>query len=157
MTFDKNGRLMILVKSLSLNKCVQPELSQTMPLLLDQIHRLIIIRNYIDYNYSDVTMGVMAPHIPSLMSVYSMVHSEADQTKHQSSASLAFVRGIYRGPVNSPHKGPVTRKMFPFDDVIMWNIHKTLFSITMGFDHLCDYILVEWYSLRIHIQFRLTT
>ena len=23
------------------------------------------------------------------------------------------------GPVNSPHKGPVTRKMFPFDDVIM--------------------------------------
>ena len=31
----------------------------------------------------------------------------------------AFVRGIHRGPVNSPHKGPVTRKMFPFDDVIM--------------------------------------
>ena len=23
------------------------------------------------------------------------------------------------GPVNSPHKRPVTRKMFPFDDVIM--------------------------------------
>ena len=39
--------------------------------------------------------------------------------KHQSSASLAFVRGIHRRPVNSPHKGPVTRKMFPFDDVIM--------------------------------------
>ena len=39
--------------------------------------------------------------------------------KHQSSASLAFVRGIHRGPVNSPHKWPVTRKMFPFDDVIM--------------------------------------
>ena len=39
--------------------------------------------------------------------------------KHQSSASLAFVRGIHRGPVNSPHKGPVTRKMFPFHDVIM--------------------------------------
>ena len=41
------------------------------------------------------------------------------QRKHQSSASLAFVRRIHRGPVNSPHKGPVTRKMFPFDDVIM--------------------------------------
>ena len=27
--------------------------------------------------------------------------------------------GIHRGPVNSPHKWPVTRKMFPFDDVIM--------------------------------------
>ena len=39
--------------------------------------------------------------------------------KHQSSASLAFVRGIHRGPVNSPHKWPVTRKMFPLDDVIM--------------------------------------
>ena len=38
---------------------------------------------------------------------------------HQSSASLAFARGIHRSPVNSPHKWPVTRKMFPFDDVIM--------------------------------------
>ena len=39
--------------------------------------------------------------------------------KNQSSASLAFVRGIHRRPVNSPHKWPVTRKMFPFDDVII--------------------------------------
>ena len=39
--------------------------------------------------------------------------------KNQSSASLAFVRGIHRWPVNSPHKGPVTRKIFPIDDVIM--------------------------------------
>ena len=38
---------------------------------------------------------------------------------HQSSASLAFVRGIHRSPVNSPHNWPVTRKMFPFHDVIM--------------------------------------
>ena len=45
--------------------------------------------------------------------------SGADQSKHQSSASLAFVWGIHRGPVNSPHKWPVTRKMFPFDDVFM--------------------------------------
>ena len=43
----------------------------------------------------------------------------SDQRKHQSSASLALVRGIHRGPVNSPHKWLVTRKMFPFDDVIM--------------------------------------
>ena len=47
------------------------------------------------------------------------VSTGADQRKHQSSASLAFVRGIRRGPVNSPHKWPVTRKRFPFDDVIM--------------------------------------
>ena len=39
--------------------------------------------------------------------------------KHQSPASLTFVRGIHRWPVNSPHKGPVTRKMYPLDDVIM--------------------------------------
>ena len=46
----------------------------------------------------------------------------ADQRKHQSSASLAFVRGIHRRPVNSPHKWPVTRKMLPFHDVIMFSI-----------------------------------
>ena len=43
--------------------------------------------------------------------------------KHQSSASLAFARRIHRGNVNSPHKGPVTRKMFPFNDVIMPQYH----------------------------------
>ena len=46
-------------------------------------------------------------------------NSGADQRKHQSSESLAFVRGIHRRPVNSPHKWPVKRKKFPFDDVIM--------------------------------------
>ena len=50
------------------------------------------------------------------------VCSGADQRKHQSSASLAFVRGIHRWPVDSPQKGPVTRKMFPFDDVIIFPI-----------------------------------
>ena len=50
---------------------------------------------------------------------YSSVCSDADQRKHQSSASLAFVKRIRRWPVNSPHIGPVTRKTFPFDDVIM--------------------------------------
>ena len=43
----------------------------------------------------------------------------ADQRKLQSSVSLAFVRGIHRWSVDSPHKGPVTRKIFPFYDVIM--------------------------------------
>ena len=49
-----------------------------------------------------------------------VVYTAAGQRKHQSSASLASVRGIHRWPVNSPHKGPVTRKMFPFDGVIMY-------------------------------------
>ena len=66
-------------------------------------------------------MSGMASQITSLTIVYSTIYSGADQRKHQSSASLAFVGGIHRGPVNSPHKGPVTGKMFPFDDVIMNN------------------------------------
>ena len=64
-------------------------------------------------------MGAMASQITSHAIVYSSVNSGADQRKHQSSASLAFVRGIHRGPVNSLHKESVTRKMFPFDDIIM--------------------------------------
>ena len=64
-------------------------------------------------------MGAIASQITSLTIVYSTVYSDADQRKHQSSVSLAFMREIHRGPVNSPHKWPVTRKMFPFDDVIM--------------------------------------
>ena len=63
-------------------------------------------------------MGAIASQITSITIVYSTVYSGADQRKHQSSASLAFVRGIHRWPVNSPHKLPVTQKMFPFDDVI---------------------------------------
>ena len=70
-------------------------------------------------HYSDVIMGAMASQITSVTIVCSAVYSGANQRKHQSAASLAFVRGIHRWPVNSPHKGPVTRKMFPFDDVIM--------------------------------------
>ena len=70
-------------------------------------------------HYGDVIMGMIASQITSLAIVYSTVYSDADQRKHQSSASLAFVRGIHWGPVNSPHQWPVTWKMFPFDDVIM--------------------------------------
>ena len=66
----------------------------------------------------DVIMGVMASQITGVAMDYSTVCSGADQRKHQSSASLVFVRGIHQWPVNSPCKGPVTRKMFPFDDVI---------------------------------------
>ena len=70
-------------------------------------------------HYGDVTMSAMASQITSLTIVYSIVYSDADQRKHQSSASLAFVLGIHRSPVNSPHKWPVARKMSLFDDVIM--------------------------------------
>ena len=70
-------------------------------------------------HYNDVIMSAMASQITSITIIYSTVHSGADQRKHQCSASLTFVMGIHRWPVNSPHKGPVKRKMFPFDDVIM--------------------------------------
>ena len=76
----------------------------------------------VSLHYNDVIMGAIASLITSLTIVYSAVYSDADQRKHQSTASQAFVRGIHRGPVNSPHKWPVTRKMFSFDDVIMVNM-----------------------------------
>ena len=72
--------------------------------------------NHYDYV---VIMGAMASQITSFTVAYSTVYSGADQGKHWSSASMAFVQGIHRWPVNSPHKGPVTRKMSPFDDVII--------------------------------------
>ena len=64
-------------------------------------------------------MGAMVTQITSVSIVYSTVCSGVDQRKHQSSASLAFVRGIHRRRGNSPHKWSVTQNMFPFDDAIM--------------------------------------
>ena len=68
-------------------------------------------------HYNDVMMSTIVSRITSLTIVYSTVYADTDQRKYQSYASLAFV-----GMVNSPHKWPVTRKMFPFDDVIMTSI-----------------------------------
>ena len=70
-------------------------------------------------HYTDVTMSVMASQITNVWIVCSTVCSGEDQRNHQSLASLAFVRGIHRWPVNFPHKGLVTRKMFAFDDIII--------------------------------------
>ena len=88
------------------------------------------------FHCSDVKMGTIGSQITSLTIVYSTVYSDADQRKHQSSSSLAFVRGIHRRPVNSPHKWPGMRKMFPFDDVIMlWRV--------INLDRcLCDHVTI---------------
>ena len=64
-------------------------------------------------------MSAMAFQVTSVSIVCSAVCSGIEQRKHQRSSSLAFVREIHRWPMDSPHKGPVTRKMLPFDDVIM--------------------------------------
>ena len=75
-----------------------------------------------DTHYNDVIMGVIMSQITNITIVYSIVYSDADQRKHKMSALLAFAWGIHWGQVNSPHKWPVRRKMFPFDDVIMWSM-----------------------------------
>ena len=61
-------------------------------------------------HYSDVIMGAVASEITSFTIVYATIYSGADQRKHQSSASLAFVWGFHRWPVNSPHKWPIRRR-----------------------------------------------
>ena len=71
------------------------------------------------FHYTDVIMSAIASQITIVSIIYSAVCSGADQRKHQNSVSQAFVRGIHRWPMNSPHIGPVTPKMLPFDDVIM--------------------------------------
>ena len=84
-------------------------------------------------------MSTMRSRITSLTTVYSTVYSGADQRKHQSSMSPAFVWGIHQWPLNSPHKRPVTWKMFPFDDVII----KELFVNTPYLD------LFEGYCVKL--------
>ena len=82
--------------------------------------KITLIQNReIIQHYTDFIMGTMASEITSLTIVYSTVFSCVDKKKYRNSASLASVRGILRWPMNSPHKWPVTQKMFPFDDVTM--------------------------------------
>ena len=79
----------------------------------------VVLHCSIFFKWNKLVRVRVRVQITSFTIVYSALYSGADQRKHQSSASPAFVRGIHRGPVNSPHKCPVTRKMFPFHDVIM--------------------------------------
>ena len=114
------------------------------------------------FPYDDVIMGTMVSQITSLTIVYSTVYSDTDQRKHQSSASLAIVRGIHRGPMNSPHKWPVTRKMFPFDDVIifLWRHHVFgIMNITPNAPysvHLAEYTprSLQWFIIRMIMSSR---
>ena len=96
-------------------------------------------------------MGAMASQITSLTIVYSTVCSDANKRKYQSSASLAFVRGIHRWPVNSPHKWPVTREMFPFDDVIMLILlGQVVYIIDFCVTKLTDDILLNLRTRNCH-------
>ena len=112
-------------------------------------------------HYSGVIMGVMTSQITSVSFVYSTVCSGKDQRQHQRSASLAFVRVIHRWPVNSPHKKPVTRKIFPFNDVIMHRDRKmhtgqvsqgawmsnSIPENTVGYNYQSLSYIYPWYRL----------
>ena len=63
-------------------------------------------------HHYNVMMRAISSQITEVSIVYSTVCSGVHRRKHQSSASLAFLRRIQRWPVNSPLKGPVTRKCF---------------------------------------------
>ena len=96
-------------------------------------------------------MGTMASQITSLTVVCSTVYSGTVQRRHQSSVPLAFVRGIHRWPVNSPHKVPVTRKIVPFDDVIMKRDLSVLgasfmviLHVTGWLNHRLNTIVLSW-------------
>ena len=117
----------------------------------------MVASSHLTFHYDDVIMIAMASQITSLTNVYSTVYSGADQSKHQSSASLAFVWGIH------PHKWPVTRKMFPFDDIIVWHywgywettgtshwVHRKVVHRSMDDDPNQQMILRNWaiYSKR---------
>ena len=105
-------------------------------------------------HYIDIIMTTMASQITNLTVVYSTIYSDVDQRKYHSSASLAFVWGIHRRPVNSPHKWPVTRKMFPFDDVIMymmtwWRVFLQVWSICTNVRWLPRFPSISWWEARL--------
>ena len=116
-----NSKMFRLETIAKLNKA-KAKANDKMTLLTENFHiwqllQPIHLSNW-NVHYGDVIMGAIASQITNLTIVYLTVYSDAEQRKHHSSASLAFVWGIHRGQVNSMHKWPVTRKMFPFDDVI---------------------------------------
>ena len=89
-------------------------------------------------------MSAMSSQITNRTSVYSAVYSRLDERKHQSSAPLAFLWGIHQSPVNSPHKWPVSRKMFSFDDVIMQSRSYPFWILL--FTHTRSY-QIYWYEI----------
>ena len=105
--------LVSLLRQLPSLECIASNIDNVQYFLISPLHTFLI------QHYSDIVMGAIESQITSFKIVFSAVYSAADHRKHQSSVSLAFVRAILRWSVNSPHKWPVTRKMFPFDDIIM--------------------------------------
>ena len=110
--------------------------------------RAIYPMEYAHYHYSNVIKVAMASQITILTIVYSTIYTGADQWNYQSSVSLAFVWGIHRWSVNSPHKWPVMRKMIPFDDVIMITV-LFISDVRCWFTGCIFHILHGWFIGRI--------
>ena len=112
-------------------------------------------------HYNDVIMSMVASQITSFTIVYSSIYSGANQREYQNSASLAVVRGIHRWPVNSSHKGSVTRKMLPFDDVIMnYDFLKFLQGMHVRYSGSVAWFCTPWDDKRtiaMHTNCRLYT
>ena len=97
------------------------------------------------FHYNDVIMSAMASQIPRVSIVYSTICSGADKRKHQSSALLAFVRGIHRWLMNFLHKGPVTQKMFPIYDVMM--LFHLPSAVTINMPRFCSLLNYHYKSM----------
>ena len=97
-------------------------------------------------------MGAMTSHITSLTIVYSSVYSGADKKKHQSSASLAFARGIHRSPLKSRTNGQrrgkcfhlMTSSCFTLTQGEMFNWNTTLNNL--------HWQMCQSYSIRIEFR-----
>ena len=105
--------------------------------------------------YGDVIMSAIASQITGVSIVFSTVCRSVNQRKHQSSWSLAFVRGIHRWPVNSPHKRPVTRRMFPFDDAMMTLTHTMVQRMLIDMSQMCqvDSFVQRWCAFYQSVSF----
>ena len=133
-----NHRLHIILFFWAINQ------NQNNPRVLDKHANIFSLSSQWRHNGRDSVSN----HHPTI--VYSTVCSGADQTKHQSSASLAFMRGIHRWPVNFPHKWQVTQKMLPFDDVIMIHCHRQSSVAIVRLWSLIDNFALAFPVFKIH-------
>ena len=104
------------------------------------------------FHYADVIMSAMASQITGLTIVYSIFIQAQIKENIKAPRHWPFVWGIHRRPVNSPHKRPVTRKMLPFDDVIMSKFFVSLRQLLENVNHFIfdyfifyiSYVLIAW-------------
>ena len=114
----------------------------------------IVVRKCINH-YGDVLMGEIPSQITSLTIVYSTVYSDADQRKHQSSASLAFVCGIHRDRWIPRTKGQLRGKCFHLMTsswwslkshfcCLKWKVAHTYLKFGNGYEISSHTLLVMW-------------